>query len=255
MWFWFTGAVLVIGAVAFFLHFAGSQRLADSRPNADQAAVRPPVVDRTSPPPPVLTQKPADPTPNTTNSFAWTDAEAGVGFECALESGAWATCATPYSYLIEAKNNGQHQFAVRAVDGSGNISAATRYQYKYFKDMPAGLPFQMSGSVGGMTLGVWQPIAVHISNPNSVAIFVSAITVTIGPDSSPSGCLTGSNVELRQSTVSPSRQVAVPAHGSVTLPAQAAAGPEIRLINLARVNQDMCKGKAFSLSYSGTATN
>jgi hypothetical protein len=60
---------------------------------------------------------------------------------------------------------------------------------------------------------------------------------------------------LQQSNVSTSLRVAVPANGSVVLPAQNAIAPQIRLKNLPAVNQNVCKNKSFSLSYSGTATS
>ena len=213
-------------------------------------------IDSIAPSAPVLTTKPTDPTFNATNTFAWTPSESGLTFQCSLENGAWVTCSTPYTWVIVTSNYGQHQFAVRAIDAAGNISAGTIYSFKYEKNLPtSGLPFQISGSVSGLTLGTYKPIFVTITNPNSVTIFVSALNVAVATDSSPSGCTSSDNVDLLQSNVSTSLTVAVPANGSVSLPAQGAAAPQIRLRNLPTVNQDVCKGKSFALTYSGTATN
>lgn len=213
-------------------------------------------IDSLAPPAPVLRTRPTDPTHHATNNFAWSDSEAGVSFQCSLENGAWAACSTPYPYTIVTSNYGQHQFGVRAVDGAGNVSASTSYQFKYAKGLPtSGLPFQITGTVSGLRLGVWKPIAVRISNPNGVVIYVSALNVTVAADSSPSGCHSSANVVLQQSNVSTSLTVAVPANGSVVLPAQTAIAPQIRLKNLPTVNQNVCKNKSFSLSYSGTATS
>jgi hypothetical protein len=213
-------------------------------------------IDSLAPPAPVLTTEPTDPTYNATNNLAWSDSEAGVSFQCSLENGAWEACSTPYTYVIATSNYGQHQFAVRAVDGAGNVSAARSYQFKYEKGLAtSGLPFQITGTVKGLTLGVWKPIAVRISNSNGVVMYVRALNVTVAADSSSSGCLNSANIVLQQSNVSTSLRVAVPANGSVVLPAQNAIAPQIRLKNLPAVNQNVCKNKSFSLSYSGTATS
>jgi hypothetical protein len=212
-------------------------------------------IDSIAPPAPVLTTKPSDPTYTATNTFAWTDAESGVRFQCAKENGFWAGCSSPYTWVIKTTNYGQHQFSVRAVDSAGNV-AATSYTFKYEKGLPTtGLPFGISGSASAMSIGVWKPLAVTISNPNSVTIHVSALTVAVAADSNPSGCASATNIELQQSNVSTSLTVSVPANGSLVLPAQGATAPQIRLKNLPTVNQDVCKSKSFALSYSGTATN
>ena len=213
-------------------------------------------VDTVAPPAPALTQKPTDPTPNATNIFAWTDAEVGVRFECSTENGEWKPCSLPFSYVIATGNLSQHQFAVRALDPSNNVSSTTTYQYKYGKSQPAtGVPFTITGTVGGLSIGVWKPIVVTLANPNAATIFVTALAVTVAPDSTPGGCASTSNLELQPSNISSTQVVAVPAGGSVVLPTQGATAPQIRLKNLPTVNQDVCKNKTFTLTYSGTANN
>lgn len=213
-------------------------------------------VDTVAPAAPTLTAKPSNPTSTATNDFAWTSAESGGSSECSLENGSWFTCTSPYRWVINTGNYGQHQFAVRSRDAAGNASTATQYTFKYEKGLPSsGVPFQITGSVSAMVIGVWQPIGVRVTNPNPVAIYVSALQVTVAADSTPSGCSTAANLELEQSNISASNTLIVPANGSVVLPAQGVAAPRIRLKNLPTVNQDICKGKSFALSYSGTATN
>ena len=116
-----------------------------------------------------------------------------------------------------------------------------------------GATFQVTGTVSGLTLGVWKPIAVTIANPNGMVIYVSSLTVAVATDSIPGGCTSSANVDLRQSNVSSSLTVAVPAHSSVMLPSVTVTTPQIRLKNLSSVNQDVCKNKSFNLTYSGTA--
>jgi len=214
------------------------------------------VVDTVAPPAPVLARVPANPTSTATNTAAWTSAETGVTFRCSLEKGAWATCTSPLTWVIDTANNGQHQLAVQAVDAAGNVSAATAYAFKYQKDLPeSGLPFTVAGSVGDLVPGVWRPLAVTVTNPNPVTISVSALTVAVAADSTPPGCTSAANLELRQPSVTTGSVLLVPARGSVTLPAQGLATAEIRLRDLPTVNQDVCKSKSFSLTWSGTASH
>ena len=214
------------------------------------------VVDTIAPPAPVLTTKPANPTTTATNTIAWTSAEEAVTFQCSVEHGAWTTCTTPFSWVIGTANNQQHQFAVRAVDAAGNVSASASHTFTYQKVLPAsGPPFTVAGSVSGLTPGLWRPITVRVTNPNRMALRVTGLTVTVAPDSTPPGCLAATNLELQQSNVSASVVLSVPAGSTVTLPAQGATTPRLRLRDLPTVNQDACKHTSFALTYSGTGSN
>ena len=231
-------------------------RATDAAGNTGASTTRTWRVDTVAPPAPALTVKPPNPTSSATNDFAWTSTESGVTSECALENGAWFSCTSPYRWVIGTNNYGQHQFAVRSRDAAGNTSPATQYTFKYEKGLPSsGLPFQITGSVSGLYIGVWRSIAVVVTNPNSVPIYVSALQVTMASDSTPSGCSTSANLELQQSNISSSNTLVIPANGSVSLPAQGVSAPQIRIKNLPTVNQDVCKNKSFALSYTGTATN
>jgi hypothetical protein len=203
------------------------------------------------PPAPTLTAKPPNPTSNATNDFAWTNNESGLSSECSLENGIWFSCNSPYRWVIGTTNYGQHQFAVRSRDAAGNVSTAKKYTFKFEKGLASsGVPFQITGSVSGLVLGVWQSIAVTVTSTNSVPIYVSSLHVTA--TSNTTGCGL-ENLELVQSNLSSSNTLIVPANGSLVVPAQAA--PRIRLIDMPTVNQDACKRARFALSYTGTATN
>ena len=115
-----------------------------------------------------------------------------------------------------------------------------------------GSAFTITGSAGNLMLGVSTPIQLTLTNPNGVPILVTSLTVAIAADSAPPGCITASNVRLTQSNVSAANPIAVPAKGSMTL-RSAPSAPQITLLNLPGVNQDVCKNKSFALTYSGSA--
>jgi large repetitive protein len=201
-------------------------------------------VDSVAPPKPVLTQKPADPAPSTSASFAWTDAEPGAAFQCRLDGSDWTSCASPRSVTVSG--NGTHQFAVRARDAAGNVSDATSYSWKVAQSAA----FTVSGAPDGLLApGVWRTLPLQISNPNNFTIYVTSLTVAVA--SSPAGCAAATNLELQQAPLSSTQTVAVPANGRATVPA--ALRPRLRLKNLP-VNQDACKRSTFGLAYGGSAT-
>jgi hypothetical protein len=201
-------------------------------------------VDSVAPPKPVLTQKPSDPAPSTSATFAWTDAESGVAFQCRLDGSDWTSCASPRSLTVSG--GGTHQFAVRARDAAGNLSDAASYSWKVAQSVG----FTVSGTPDGLLApGVWRTLPLQLANPNNFTIYVTSLTVAVA--SSPAGCPAATNLELEQSTVSASQTVAVPANGTTTVPA--ALRPRLRLKNLP-VNQDACKRSSFGLTYSGSAT-
>ena len=104
-------------------------RARDSRGETSAAASYQWTVDTTPPPAPKLTATPAALTNQTSTSFSFSDAEAGVGFQCALDGSAFAACASPRSYPGPL-GEGPHTFSVRAVDGAGNLGAATSFTWR-----------------------------------------------------------------------------------------------------------------------------
>ena len=78
-----------------------------------------------APPAPTITGQPANPTTQTSATFAFTG-QSGVMFQCKLDSGAFAACTSPKPYTGLAA--GSHTFQVRAVAG-GKTSGATSYTW------------------------------------------------------------------------------------------------------------------------------
>lgn len=102
-------------------------RAVDGVGNQDpEPATRSFAVD-TSPPDTVVTSGPAGPTRDATPTFGFTSTEAASTFECAIDTGDFVPCTSPYT-VPTALANGTHTFAVRATDSTQNLDAtpATR---------------------------------------------------------------------------------------------------------------------------------
>jgi hypothetical protein len=211
--------------------------------------------DTVAPTKPVFTQTPPDPSATATSTFAWTSSDpspgSGVaGYLCSKENGNWFPCSSPYTYAVQTTSNGQHQFAVVAVDWAGNISQAADYKWKVAAG--TGQMFSIAGNANGLLYpGIWRYVALTITNPNSVPIYVTSITTSVTND--PNGCSNSTNIELQQSPAAPtSNEMLVPANVT-NWPVPQPFQPQIRLRDLLSTNQDNCKSQTFSLSYTGSA--
>jgi hypothetical protein len=115
-------------------------RTVDAAANSTASTTWSRSIDSLTPPAPVKMQKQSGPTPNATNTFVRTEAEAGASFRSSLENGVWAACPSPCWHDITTSDNGPNQFAVRSHDSAGNVSGATFSKFKYQKGfvLPAG---------------------------------------------------------------------------------------------------------------------
>ncbi len=76
----------------------------------------------TAAPDTTITATPANPTAQTSASFAFTATEAGSTFQCRLDGQPFAACTAPRAYT--GLGAGSHTFDVRAVDPAGNVDAS-----------------------------------------------------------------------------------------------------------------------------------
>jgi hypothetical protein len=218
----------------------------DPAGNESGAASWPWTVDTTPPPAPVITSMPPDPAPTAISTFEFIDAESPVTFECSVENGPFGTCTSPFTFtvIVDTSSNGQHQFAVRAVDPAGNVSGSASYRWKVDSD----IGFTITGDVSGLAPNLWLKIPVRITNPHNFTILVESLGVSVSE--APAGCGAPS-IEFQQSTASSGSPIVVPAKSSLFL-VPVTQQPSIRLRNLPS-NQDSCKGTSFELAYTGTA--
>ncbi|MFN8150255.1 MAG: beta-propeller fold lactonase family protein [Solirubrobacterales bacterium] len=74
-----------------------------------------------APPETTIDSGPSGTIATSTASFAFSSSETGSTFECSLDGGAFATCASPHA--LSGLADGSHTFAVRATDPTGNVDA------------------------------------------------------------------------------------------------------------------------------------
>jgi hypothetical protein len=83
----------------------------------------------TAPPLATITKGPKDKTKKKTATFEFTgtDARAIAGFQCKLDSGAFAPCTSPHTVRVK---KGKHTFQVQAIDQAGNVGTPATDDWK-----------------------------------------------------------------------------------------------------------------------------
>lgn len=205
-----------------------------------------------------------------------------AAFECTLDGAATSACGLG---LFGSRTYpgplalGRHVFEVRAVSGTETSSTAS-YSWTIVVPPRVGetpgtggsgsgtshgessgdggsstedtASFDIAGDVEGLAPGITKPIVLTLRNPDAAPIYVTAVDVDLADESTPPGCPTEPNIVLDQpSGITASSPVVVPGHGTVVLRHHPEA-PQISFLNRPW-NQDVCKGKSFELTYSGSA--
>jgi CSLREA domain-containing protein len=91
-------------------------------------------VQDTTPPETTIDSGPSNPTTDTAALFSFSADEPGATFECALDGGTLATCASPVE--LTGLEIGAHTFEVRATDAAGNTDP-TPASYAWTVEAPA----------------------------------------------------------------------------------------------------------------------
>ncbi|HTA06459.1 MAG TPA: Ig-like domain repeat protein [Solirubrobacteraceae bacterium] len=210
-------------------------------------------IDTTPPPVPIITAHPQESTTLRSASFSFGDAEHGVSLLCRRDGARFARCTSPTSYA--SVSLGTHTFQVQAQDAVGNTSTTASYSWTVAKEVKevAGKPFTVTGGASGpLAPGITRALTIVLTNPNNVAITVTALSASVAAGSSKSGCDGPSNLQLTQSNFSTSNTLTIPANGQVMLPSGSVSAPQVQMLDLP-VNQDACKGASFTFTYSGSA--
>jgi large repetitive protein len=235
-------------------------RQLDQAGNPGPFASRPWTVDTVPPPAPTLTQKPPDPSTTTTSTFAWTDSEAGVTYQCSKENGSFEPCSSPLTYEVDTKSSEGHQFAVRALDAAGNRSVAMSYTWKVEKGSGGSRQnFTIGGGPSGQLFpgAAASPINLQFSNPNSVGMSVTSLSMSVqsvssAPNATPAHPCTVADFALTQFSGSYPFTIPPGSSSLTSLGFSPAQMPKVRMLESGG-NQDGCKNATISLSYSGSA--
>ena len=209
-------------------------------------------IDTTPPPVPTVASKPDAATTARSATFVFADAEHGARLLCRRDGARFNWCSSPQTY--PSLSLGAHRFEVEAQDAVGNTSSPTGYSWTIAKTVEtSGKPFTIAGNASGsLSPGISRSLAITLSNPNNVAIEVTALAATVTAGSSKAGCDGPANLALTQSNVSATNALTIAANSQVALPSGAVSAPVVLMRDLPS-NQDACKNASFTFTYSGSA--
>ena len=76
---------------------------------------------------------------------------------CSIENGKFVPCPAgtpPYTFTVSTGNNGEHQFAVEAVDHAGNVSDPAKYKWKLQQPASPSVSTRLSAATVAVGTGV-----------------------------------------------------------------------------------------------------
>jgi hypothetical protein len=214
---------------------------------------------------PRIVAHPTAPTDSKRARFAFVGRERDLRFQCRLDARAWTSCRSPVRYAQLAL--GRHVFRARAKDPDGPMSATTRFAWRIGKEATSaesvvrGPDFAITLTQGAGGLGVTGRTALYpggpagmlaltFDNPSGDTIYVTALNVAV--TNTPAGCDRTADFRVIQSNVSESNAVAIPPHGSATLPTQGVSAPRLMLVDRP-VNQDACQNARIGFAFEASA--
>ncbi|MGZ8781986.1 MAG: sigma-70 family RNA polymerase sigma factor [Gaiellaceae bacterium] len=119
----------------------------------------------TTPPTVAIASGPGATTTETSAAFALVASEVGVTFECSLDGGGYAPCATPAAYHSLAV--GAHTFAVRGRDVAGNLG------------QPATVSWTIATPLPDLAIGAFERNSIVVVNRGTAPATPSVLTITL----------------------------------------------------------------------------
>jgi hypothetical protein len=197
---------------------------------------------------PKITMHPEKLATSTNAKFGFTVRSGKPRFQCRLDGRPWSACQSPAGFSKLAA--GSHSFSVRSVGPRKTHSKTARFRWQVLEPKDFSITPQLGG-LGALYPGApAQVLPLTITNPNSVPILVTSITVSA--TAGPPGCGSAENLILTGAGASSASPIEVPANGSIILPGPGGSAPTIALRDLP-VSQDACQRAQFPLAFSGTA--
>lgn len=134
------------------------------------------------PPPPTITSQPPSVTAAATASFSFSDAAAGVTFQCQADQAAFTACANPYELTNVVA--GGHIFAVKAIGTTGTASTATTSSWTVDQTPPT---VSIVAPLAQATVSGSVSVAVNAADASGIAKVTLAVdgTVTSSVTSTP----------------------------------------------------------------------
>ncbi len=108
-----------------------------------------------------ITANPAATDPNKTPSFSFTSDTTGATFECAVDSGAWAACTSPFK--SKTLSSGSHTFKVRA--SAFGTADATPASYTWTIGCPTYAAVDVSTAALTVSTGLTAQVRVQFAKP------------------------------------------------------------------------------------------
>jgi hypothetical protein len=174
------------------------------------------------------------------------EAAGGPILRCRIDKRPPRGCEDSVTY--RGLSFGPHSFFVQAVRRGRTVAHAV-YGWTVLEPKPFTVSPRLD-TIGPLFPGTAPTaIPVVVTNPNPIAITVTALRVSAGGGAA--GCDPATNLTLTAPALGTGR-LRVPAHGSISLPSATVAAPTIALRELP-VNQDACQNAGFELSFSGSA--
>jgi RNA polymerase sigma factor (sigma-70 family) len=118
----------------------------------------------TTPPTVSIASAPAATTTETNAAFAFVASEVGVTFECSLDGGAYAPCASPAAYA--ALPVGAHTFTVRGRDAAGNTGQPATASWTIVTPLP------------DLVVGSLSKYSIVVVNRGTASAAPSVLTIT-----------------------------------------------------------------------------
>ena len=186
-------------------------------------------------------------------------------FQCRVDGETWSDCQSPYQ--LTDLSLGSHHFAVRVFNREERAGEPVAVDWR--QTVPALAPQHVAALPAQdeevepkqFTIAALHnpedlypglaptPIPLEVTNPNDVAIEVTAISAAVGE--APAQC-SAENFALTPAGLSPEAPLVVPANSTAELPADGLEAPAIRMLNLP-IEQDACRGAEIPLVFSGEA--